>query len=254
MTAAASAGFTGCTVASILVLQHVECEDIGSIRDAIERRGLGTAYARAYRGEASPASLGDHRALIVMGGPMSVYERDRYPHLTGELRLIRRTIQEGRPVLGICLGSQLIAEALGGKVSKGQAKEIGWYAVRKNPNASQDPLFAGLPGEFPAFHWHGDVFTLPPGAVPLASSERTPLQAFRYGASVYAILFHLEVTPESVEGMLRVFAQEIQQEGLSADALQHSAREHAASLAGLASTMFEGWMDLVQGKAAPALP
>jgi GMP synthase (glutamine-hydrolysing) len=180
-----------------------------------------------------------------MGGPMSVYAQDRYPHLTDELRLIQKTVGEGAPVLGICLGSQLMAEALGGKVAKDKSKEIGWYLTRLSACASKDPIFSALPQEFMAFHWHGDVFTLPPGAEPLASSELTPLQAFRYGRGAYAILFHLEVTPAGIQGMLDTFAEEIGQEGLSAEDIQRAVDKYAAATSSLGAGVFEGWTNLV---------
>ena len=141
-----------------------------------------------------------------MGGPMGVYEQDRYPFLRDELRLIEAALKDGRPVLGVCLGSQLLAAALGAKVVKGPGKEIGWYPVSLLAGARDDRLFGSAPDSFTPLHWHGDVFDLPAGAVALATSEKTPLQAYRYGENVYGLLFHIEPDAAIVAGMVRDFA------------------------------------------------
>lgn len=120
----------------VLVLQHEACEDLGRIKVALKARGLIPRYVRLFAGEGIPSALESAEALIAMGGPMSVYEQEQYPFLTAELELIHRTISSGRPILGVCLGSQLLSAALGGAVSKGERKEIGWYrcasAIRRH--------------------------------------------------------------------------------------------------------------------------
>jgi GMP synthase (glutamine-hydrolysing) len=129
--------------------------------------------------------MGDAAGLIVMGGPMGVYEEARFPFLRRERNLIERALADRVPVLGICLGSQLLASALGAPVRKGLRKEIGWHPVYLEDAAGDDPLFRETPVEFDAFHWHGDVFDLPTGAVRLAHSSLTEYQAFRYGENAY---------------------------------------------------------------------
>jgi GMP synthase (glutamine-hydrolysing) len=133
-----------------------------------------------------------------MGGPMNVEDYARYPFLLNELNLIENVLKEGKPVLGICLGAQLIAKALGGRVYPNQYKEVGWYPVSLTEEGMKDPLFAGVPSHFDVLHWHGDTFDLPDGAIHLARSQRCEVQAFRWGYSTYAIQFHLEVTPQMV--------------------------------------------------------
>ncbi len=158
-------------------------------------------YLDLFRGESLPETSADFFGLIVMGGPMSVYEADRYPFLTREQRLIRQAIAAQQPVLGICLGAQLIAGALGAEVFPGSEKEIGWYPVEvTNP---EDELAAGLPSPFMAFHWHGDTFDLPAGALRLFRSRLYENQGFRWGANVYAFQFHFEVSGAMVEDWLQ---------------------------------------------------
>jgi GMP synthase (glutamine-hydrolysing) len=226
---------------NILVLQHAECESLGAIEQAIASRGLRAEYIRTFAGESVPGSIGDACALIVMGGPMSVYEKDRYPFLADELRLIRQGIAAGRAVLGVCLGSQLLAEALGGVVGKGRGKELGWHEVSLDDQAENDPLLDGLPRRFMGFHWHGDVFTLPPGAVPLASSGLTDCQAFRYANKAYGFLFHLEVTPDLLRGMVRNFEEELREAALDGARIEADAERYLAPLSAIGGRVFERW-------------
>lgn len=225
----------------ILVLQHAECESLGAIKQAVTNKGLRAEYIRTFAGESVPDSIGDAAALIVMGGPMSVYEKDRYPFLADELRLIRQGIAAGRAVLGVCLGSQLLAEALGGVVGKGRGKEIGWHEVSLNDQAENDPLLGGLPRRFMGFHWHGDVFTLPSGAVPLASSGLTDCQAFRYTNKVHGFLFHLEVTQDLLRGMVRNFEDELRESALDGARIEADAERHLGPLSAIGGQVFERW-------------
>jgi GMP synthase (glutamine-hydrolysing) len=129
-----------------------------------------------------------------MGGPMNVYEEERYPFLKREDLFIKEAIQRGKPVLGICLGSQLIAKALGARVFKAPAKEIGWFDVSLTEEGSRDLLFRAFPEFFPVFQWHEDTFDIPRGAKLLATSDSVPHQVFRYAENAYGLQFHLEVT------------------------------------------------------------
>jgi GMP synthase (glutamine-hydrolysing) len=226
----------------VIVLQHAACETLGSIEDAIAASRTHIRCVRTYAGDQVPASMGSAGGLIVMGGPMGVYEEARFPFLRHELRLIEQALAAGVPVLGICLGSQLLATALGASVRKGLRKEIGWHRVYLEPAASADPLFREAPIEFDAFHWHGDVFDLPANSVRLARSSLTECQAFRYGQNVYGILFHMEVTPDTIAGMINTFSDELQDEGIDAAAL---ASKTATGIAGLQQTgpkIFDNWM------------
>lgn len=229
----------------ILVLQHHPVETLGSIADALAGARLEFEYVRTFAGESVPRDIDSADGLVVMGGPMSVYETDRYPFIRDEIALIRKALDAGRPVLGVCLGSQLLAASLGARVTRGEAKEIGWYPVRLAAEAGEDPLMRGLPEAFTAFHWHGDVFELPRGAVALASSDLTAVQAFRYGAKAWGLLFHMEVTDESVHAMVREFTDEVTESGGDGDTILAAAPGHLSALESIASTVFSRWAAMV---------
>jgi GMP synthase (glutamine-hydrolysing) len=194
-----------------------------------------------------------------MGGPQSVYELDRFPYLRDELRLIEQALKAGVPILGVCLGSQLLAAALGAPVTPGKRKEIGWHRVTlttRNPGQPnfvipakagiQDPLWAGLPRAFTAFHWHGDVFALTRGAVSLAASALTQHQAFRYGTNAYGLLFHMEVTSDMVAGMVRAFPDELAAAGVDGASVIADARRRLPRLQAIGGTVFGRWTGLAR--------
>jgi len=174
-------------------LQHAEHEGLGCIEPWLRARGHKLTGTRLQRGEELP-DAGDFDWLIVMGGPMNIYEHDRYPWLIREKFLIRDACVKKKKVLGICLGSQLLADVLGGKVTEGEEPEIGWFDVSLDGEARKSSLFADFPDRFEAFHWHGDTFSYPPGSTPLMSSAACPRQAFSWGEGrVLGLQFHLEV-------------------------------------------------------------
>jgi len=184
-----------------LVLRHVEHEHIGTLASSLEQAQFQHRYVDLFRGDPVPETLGQFYGLIVMGGPMGVYEMDRYPFLEQEQKLIRRTAEANLPVLGICLGSQLIASSLGARVFPGPVKEIGWFPVEVT--APEDSFTAGLPPSFMGFHWHGDTFDLPDGALRLFRSGLYENQGFRWGQNVLALQFHFEVSPTMIEKWLQ---------------------------------------------------
>ena len=175
---------------------------------------------------------------------MSVYESDRLPHLAQEMRLIESALADHRPVLGVCLGSQLLAQVLGSKVSAGPRTEIGWHRVRLNEPGQRDPLWAGAPAEFQGFHWHGDVFDVPRGCESLASSDQTACQAFRSGTSAYGVLFHMEVTESLLDGMAASFPDELAHAGGNIEQLHLGTKEHLPALASIGERFFGGWARL----------
>jgi GMP synthase (glutamine-hydrolysing) len=229
----------------VLVLQHAESENLGKIEDALKAGGVGFDYVRPFEGQPIPGDIDESSGLIVMGGPMSVYETDRFPFLIQEMKLIEAFLKAQRQILGVCLGSQLLAAALGAKVRKGKRKEIGWFPVELAPASTHDRLWSGQPSRFAAYHWHGDIFDLPDGAVPIASSDITPVQSFRYGDQAYGILFHLEVTERHIWKMLKEFAIEIQQENLDAEGILLQAGFLLPPLKQIGATIFRRWTELV---------
>ena len=226
---------------SVWVLQHTASETLGTIEDVLRGHGIGFNYIQTHVGKPVPGEMADQAGLIVMGGPMGVYEQAKYPFLRDEMRLIDSALALGRPVLGVCLGSQLLAAALGAEVKKGERKELGWHAVTLSDLAPQDPVFAGVKPEFWPFHWHGDVFSLPKQAVGLASSRQTPSQAFRYGKNAYGILFHLEVTREQILQMLLDFAEELREAGGKPTEIMEQIPRHLPLVEKIAGNVFGRW-------------
>jgi GMP synthase (glutamine-hydrolysing) len=229
----------------IWVLQHVACEDLGTISDALESKGISAHYVRSFAGQPVPANMEDAAGLIVMGGPMGVYDQPQYPFLQKEMKLIEEALKQEKPILGVCLGSQLLATALGAEVKKGKAKEIGWHPINLLPAAQGDALWQGVKSPFLAYHWHGDVFDLPAGALSLASSALTSCQAFRYGRNAYGFLFHMEVTQAIISAMIETFAVELQEEGIDGHSIVVQAREHLTRLQTVGHLVFQRWADLL---------
>jgi GMP synthase-like glutamine amidotransferase len=161
----------------VRVLQHVAFEDAGSIPEWARRSGYTLGVTHPYAGEPLPP-LEDFDLLVVMGGPMSVHDEDRHPWLRPEKQLISRTLEAGTPILGICLGSQLLAEVLGGVVTANPELEVGWHPVRWLADRATASLLEGFPKTVEMFHWHGETFSLPPSAIRLAESDACPNQGF----------------------------------------------------------------------------
>ena len=173
-------------------MRHVSWEGVGGFGERLDACGVPWRYVDLFAGRPLP-DLRLARALLVMGGPMGVYEAERYPFLTEETAAIGEAVRSGVPTVGVCLGSQLLAAALGAAVKPNPAgKEVGWGYVRKTPAALTDPILGSFRAEETVLHWHGDVFDLPEDAVPLAYSPMTLQQAFRWGSRAWGLLFHVE--------------------------------------------------------------
>lgn len=189
----------------VQVLQHVPFEGSGSIAAWLAAQRADVGLTRLFAGDQLPRAdrIG---ALIALGGPMSVNDEDSLPWLRPEKQLVRDTVTRGIPVLGVCLGAQLIASALDAPVYPGDASEIGWFPVDGVPNVA--PRFQ-FPPESLVFHWHGETFDLPAGAVRLAGSAACENQAFQVGRNAIALQFHLETTPANVEALVEHCGNEL---------------------------------------------
>lgn len=194
-------------------LQHVPFEGLGAIAGWAAARGHETAAVRLFAGEPPPEPA-DFGMLVVLGGPMNVDDDDRYPFLTPEKRALGRALDAGTPVVGVCLGAQLLARVLGANVVRSPHEEIGWFPVRLTEAGGRSPLFAGVPTEFETFHWHGDAFETPAGAELLATSDGCPAQAFVAGNRVLGLQFHPEATPEAVASMVEHEGADLDRAGL----------------------------------------
>ena len=177
-------------------LQHVPFEGLGFIEEWATSREMQITGTHLYAGEKPPSSM-DFDWLVIMGGPMGIQDHGEHPWLVEEKVFIRAAIDAGKPVVGICLGAQLIADVLGAKVYPGPCKEIGWFPLRRAPEAP-----AWFPEELTAFHWHGDTFDLPENSIRLASSDACRNQGFIYRDRVVGLQFHLESTPESIRRLV----------------------------------------------------
>ena len=177
----------------LLVFQHVPYEILGTLHPLLKEAGFRIRYVNfGHHPDAEP-DISRYHGLIVLGGPMNCDQSDRHHHLPREIEVIQDAIEQGKPVLGICLGAQLIARALGARVSKNETKEIGWYDLSPTVEGRNDPLFSKLDANQMIFQWHGDTFEIPKHAVHLATSPDCKNQAFRYRKNVYGLQFHLEV-------------------------------------------------------------
>ncbi len=189
-------------------IQHVPFEGPGSIRPWLEAGGHALVPVHPYAGEPLPAPAAVE-GLIVMGGPMSVHDEAAHPWLAEEKRFLEAVLAAGRPLLGICLGGQLLAQVLGAEVVPGPHKEIGWFEVSRAPAVADAALGGFLPPRLRAFHWHGETFGIPAGALHLASSEACSNQGFVYAEQVVALQFHLETTPESARALIEHGADDL---------------------------------------------
>lgn len=194
----------------VQVLQHVPFEGLGSIEDWFNREDFTVAYTRLFENDPLPA-LADVDWIIVLGGPMSVNDEAQYPWLRAEKAFLRQALQAEKRILGICLGAQLLASALGSRVYPAPEKEIGWFPVfadirDQGTDISEDFSFSE---SLTVFHWHGETFDLPPQARRLARSAVCPNQAFQLGYRVLGLQFHLETTPAGVEALVRECGAEL---------------------------------------------
>lgn len=236
---------------TVLVLQHVDQEGPGRIRTALAAAGHEVAVLRPDSGDSVPPVPGDYAGVVVMGGPMGLADADELPFLRAEQLLLAECVLAGVPVLGVCLGAQLLAAALGSAVRTGGDWELGWHPIHLAPAAEQDLLFADLPAAIPALHWHRDRFDLPPGAVGLASSATTGVQAFRFGSSAYGLLFHLEADDEQVSAMAAAFPGDVIAAGKTPEQLHDPQRQQLA--AQIASHVFGAWAGLIDNRDARQL-
>jgi GMP synthase-like glutamine amidotransferase len=194
---------------NVLIIKHIEVEGPGSIEYCLRQEKISYQILNLKPGIPLPR-LDDLTHIVLLGGPMNVYEEDRYPFLREEDLFIKEAIQRGKSILGICLGAQLIAKALGANVFKAPVKEIGWYDVSLTRIGSIDPLFSKLPKTFSVFQWHEDTFEIPHSAILIATSSLIPYQAFRYGDNAYGLQFHLEVTQEMIRQWMETYEEEFE--------------------------------------------
>jgi len=233
----------------LLVLQHVAHELLGTLNPLLKRAGFRIRYVNFARHPDAQPSLDGYDGLIVLGGPMSVNDTKRLSHLMTELKLIEDAMRREIPVLGICLGAQLIAKTLGADVYPNTVKEIGWYDVFPTDAASSDPLLMELEKTEKLFQWHGETFDIPKSARHLAFSSLCANQAFRYGDKVYGFQFHLEVDEPMIHRWLGVAENQKEISSLRGGAnyiecIYNETPEYMARLAELSERVFGEFINL----------
>jgi GMP synthase (glutamine-hydrolysing) len=226
-----------------VAVRHLAFEDLGLLADLLPAAGYGAGHLEAGIDDLSGLRLDRDDLLIVLGGPISAFDEARYPFLVDELQLIERSLEAGVPVLGICLGAQLLARALGARVHPGPAKEIGFAPVGLTAEGRASCLAVLENAASPVLHWHGDTFDLPAGAVRLAATALTPNQAFAAGARTLALQFHVEAEPRQFERWLIGHAGELAAERIDVAALRADAIRHAPRLAASGRMLLSAWLD-----------
>jgi GMP synthase (glutamine-hydrolysing) len=233
----------------LLVFQHVAVEPLGTLDALIRARGHRIRFHNFDRHPDAQPNVDQYRGLIVLGGPMNVEDQDRRPHLKTELNAIERALEQGKPVLGICLGAQLLAHVLGAPVQRHRQPEIGWYDVKMSAAGRSDPVLGAAGEQLPVFQWHSYSFDLPRDATHLARTDTCEQQAFRYGDTAYGFQFHLEADAQVIERWLGLpsFRSELAAAGLPTDeeTIRSETARLVAATRGSADVVFNNFLDLV---------
>jgi GMP synthase (glutamine-hydrolysing) len=234
-----------------LILQHTPEERGGLFEEVLLEQGWGLEILPLFGGADLPPSLDGFGLTLVMGGPMSANQEKDYPFLKEEIPFLGKALKLGEPVLGICLGAQLMAKALGSRVYPGPYKEIGWYWLNQTPPARTDPLFSLLDPYFMVFQWHGETFDLPSGSDCLAGNPAFPHQAFRWGTVAYGFQFHLEMTQPMLQQWLASWGKEIkeaQPQPITAQDILRDAAIYLERLQSQARRVILGYLRLLESK------
>ena len=232
-------------VKRVLFIQHGEVDKPGLLADSLAEAGVAIEVLHAYAGEPVPESLEGFDGLALGGGAQSAWQDDEFPYLAAECRLVRAAAGEGKPVLGLCLGGQLMARACSAVVRRAERRELGFFPVTLAPGAAGDPLMRHFPAEFAATHWHGDVFEIPAGGERLASSAMTPNQAFRMGRGFYGFQFHPEMTAGLFRELVGDDREFFKSEGIDADGLVCEAEVALPDLEKSVRAAFRAWADFL---------
>jgi len=231
----------------ILVFQHVPFEPLGTLDPLLKASGFRIRYVNFGREPGARPALEKYEALIVLGGPMSSSQIDTYPNLITEVEIIREAVESEMSVLGICLGAQLLAKSLGGSVSRNAVREIGWHDVDLTEAGIDDPVLASFTARQRVFQWHEDGISLPAGAVNLAGSDASPVQAFRYGKHAYGFQFHLEASGPLIERWLTVpdhqSTLDEERERIDAEIIRRQTTDSIGPLEELSRQTFSRWID-----------
>ncbi len=226
-----------------LVLRHVGFEDAGTLEPILQQRGFQIRYIDVGIESLDPVTMEDVDLLVVLGGPIGVYEEETYPFLVVETAAIGHRLHQLRPTLGICLGAQLMAKALGANVAPGPVKEIGWAPIELTAAGRASPL--RHLDRLHVLHWHGDNFNLPANCENLAATAHCPFQAFRKGPNLLGIQFHIEIDARRIEAWLIGHAVELAKGERDPRMIRQDTARHGRLLQDVAAKVFNGWLDNV---------
>jgi GMP synthase (glutamine-hydrolysing) len=228
---------------SCLAVRHVAFEDMGLLAALLGQRGYDTQWLEAGVDPIMASTLVQPDLVVVLGGPIGVYEADAYPFISGEIAAVAARLDANKPILGICLGAQMMAAALGARVAPGPVKEIGWAPLTLN-QAGQASVLAPLAAT-PVLHWHGDNCDLPAGCEGLAATAHCPVQAFRRAPWQLALQFHIEVEPARVERWLIGHTVELGNAGIDPRTLRTQAKAHGDATAAVGRAVLSTWLDSI---------
>lgn len=228
-----------------LILKHVAHEGPGLLQDYLDQHGHSYQIVELEHGEPIP-SYQDFDVIALMGGPMNVYQEDDYPFLAEETRLIEKALAEEKPILGFCLGAQLLAKAAGARIKENLWKEIGNKEVHLTEAGLKDPLFKGFGATFPVFQWHGDTFELPGKGTNLAESDECRHQVLKIGKKAYGLQFHLELTSLMLEEWFVINEQEIYEEQMDPSMITDQFTELEGTYGALAYQLFDNFMKILE--------
>jgi GMP synthase (glutamine-hydrolysing) len=230
---------------NVLFIQHGDVDKPGLLAEILLSEGIGLHVVHPYQNADLPHHLLDYDGLALGGGGQSAYELEKYPYLRAECDLVRQALAADKPILGLCLGAQIMAQALGAKVYAAPRKELGFFPVTMHSDAAQDEVLSALPARFPATHWHGDTFALPAGSTCLGSSAMTPHQIIRYGKKAFGFQFHLEMTPALFEELVLDAREDFSDAQIDSEALILEARQVLPALEPHAREVFRRWTTLL---------
>lgn len=229
----------------VLVIQNDRVEGAGRFSTQLTERGYEQRTAIGDATDYDASSHRDYSALVVLGGPQGAYETDQYPYLLDEIALCQSFLEADKPIIGFCLGAQLLARALGGDVLPAEHREVGWYDLRLTSDGEEDPMLEGHPETLVSFHFHGDRIVDVPGGVVLASSALTPIQLFRYGSKAYGIQYHAEVDRPLLELMCENNKDYLARSGVDLQTVLNESALYLADFEEHCRAMLDRWIDLI---------
>jgi GMP synthase (glutamine-hydrolysing) len=225
------------------VIRHTPLDDLGAFRPVLERAGYSINIIEPFHDDVTAVDPAAADLLVVLGGAIGVHDAGTYPFLTDEIRLVEKRLATGKPLLGSCLGGQIMAAASGARVYKNSLVEVGYLPVTLTEAGKQSPLAALAVSDYHAPHWHGDAFDLPRGASRLAYSDLTENQAFSFGANALALQFHIEACPRIVGGWLVAYTGDIKRASMSVEEFRAAVARHGALTAEAGARMLATWLE-----------